>query len=535
LVVVDPRRTETAEIADEHHFIRPGTDALFLLALLHTVLSEGRANLGRLADHVEGVEEIAAIAARFAPERVADKVGIDARTIRRLAREFASTTPALCYGRVGTCLQEFGTLATWVIDALNLVTGNLDREGGMMFTTPAVDVGAVLARAGQRGSFGAFKSRVRGLPEFGGELPVSVLAEEIETPGEGQIRALVTSCGNPVLSTPNGSRLSRALETLSLMVSVDIYRNETTRHAHFILPPTFALEHEHYGAALHLVAVRNTAKYNEALFAPAPDARHDWQIFSSLLAELVRDGPAGRAASAALSFATRRMSPARILDLLLRTGPHGDRFLPWRKDGLSLSKLRRAPHGVDLGPLVPRLPEALYTETQRIALVPAVIAADLVRLEQTLGARHAETSGGRAGLVLIGRRELRSNNSWMHNSERLVKGPVRCTLRMHPDDARVRGLGDGATVEVRSRVGAVIVPLELSDEVMPGVVSLPHGWGHDREGVDLRVARVHAGASANDLTDDSFVDALSGNAALNGVPVEVTRKAASDVCADAAQ
>ncbi len=510
LVVVDPRRSETAAVADEHLFIRPGGDAYLLLAILHVLFAEGRVALGRLGPFVDGLDEVRAIVARFSPARVAARVGIDAERITQLARGFAAAPSAVCYGRIGVCTQEFGGLAAWLINVLNVVTGNLDRAGGAMFTTPAADLVGVATRLGERGHFGVWKSRVRGLPEFGGELPVAALAEEIETPGDGQIRALITHAGNPVLSTPNGPRLGRALDGLDFMVSVDIYRNETTRHASLILPTSFGLERDHYDIAFYALSVRNAARYVEPLLTPPPGVRHDWQVLLDLALGLQRAGGGRRDRTLTwMMRAMRRLGPRRVLDLLLRFGPHK----------LSLKKLAAAPHGIDLGPLEERLPAILPKAQRRIALAPARLVADVARLEVPLDA--ASVRGEDGELLLIGRRQLRSNNSWMHNSARLVKGPEACTLLMHPEDAEARGLADGDRVQVRSRVGAVAVPLMLSADIAVGVVSLPHGWGHGAANGALRVAESRAGASINDLTDEHRLDALSGNASFSGLPVTV--------------
>jgi anaerobic selenocysteine-containing dehydrogenase len=514
VVVIDPRRTETAELADRHHFIRPGTDALLLLALLHVVFAEGLEKPGRLAETIEGVDAARAVAAEFPPERVAAATGIAAEEIRALARAFASAPSAVCYGRCGVSTQEFGGLAHWLINLLNLVTGNLDRPGGAMFTLPAVDV---LKRT-RRGSHGRFRSRVRGLPEFSGELPVATLAEEILTPGPGQVRALVTSAGNPVLSTPNGAQLDRALAGLEFMVSVDFYLNETTRHAHLILPPTSPLEHDHYDLAFYTLSVRNAAKYSPAVFAAPRGARHDWEIFLGLQRRLER-GAKARLKHAALG----RLRPHGMLDLGLRTGPYGAGFAPFGR-GLSLRRLRGHPHGIDLGALQPVLPARLFTPDGKIHAAPAPLLDDVGRLRARLVEREARSGAGvndGFDLLLIGRRQLRSNNSWMHNYPRLMKGRDRCTLLLHPADAAARGIQAGAAVRLTSSAGSVVVPAEVSDEVMPGVVSLPHGFGHGRPGIGATVAAAHPGASANDVTDDRFLDALTGNAALNGVPVRV--------------
>jgi anaerobic selenocysteine-containing dehydrogenase len=516
LVVIDPRRTETAALADVHLPIRPGTDALLLLALLQELFATGSLRPGRLAEFTVGQEELARLAAPFTPEAVAPATGIDAAATRRLAREIGDTEPAVVYGRVGISTQEFGGLCSWLINVLNVVTGNLDRPGGAMFTRPAVDLVALAVRLGQQGRFARRHSRVRGLPDFGGEYPVATLADEIETAGPGQVRALVTSAGNPVLSTPNGARLEKALGGLDFMVSIDLYLNETTRHAHLILPPTAALEHDHYDVVFHTLAVRNTAKYSPPLFDAGQDARHDWQILLELSSRLDaakgRNGLRARITRAVL----RRLGLRGLLDVLLRSGPHGAGFLPFAR-GLRLRTLEQAPHGVDLGALEPCLPERLYTRTKTIDLVPRAFVDDLERLRPRLVAPPPDAS-----LQLIGRRDVRSNNSWMHNSARLVKGRPRCTLLMHPDDAAVRGLQDGQPVRIASRVGAVVAGLQVSEDVRAGVVCLPHGWGHHRPGTRLGIAQAHAGVSLNDLTDEHALDALCGTAAFSGTPVEVT-------------
>jgi anaerobic selenocysteine-containing dehydrogenase len=520
LVVVDPRRTETAALAHLHLPIRPGGDAFLLAALVHTLASESRLKPGRLAAFTDGLEPLVDAVRPFSPEAVAGRTGIDAATIRALARDFASAGSAVAYGRVGTCTQEFGGLASWLVNALNVVTGNLDRPGGAMFTAPAVDVVALTARIGQRGHFDKGRSRVRGLPEFGGEWPAAVLAEEIETPGEGQVRALVTSAGNPVLSTPNGARLDRALASLDFMVAIDLYLNETTRHAHLILPPTFALERSHYDLVFHALAVRDTAKFSEPLFPAPPGSLHDWQILLDLGTRLERARGEGGLRSWLRHRVFSALGPDGLVALLLRFGPRGAGLVPFGR-GLTLGGLRRQPHGIDLGPLQPSLPRRLYTKARRIELAPGLLIDDLQRLLLSL---EAPVGGG--GLALVGRRELRSNNSWMHNCERLVKGKERCTLLMHPQDASARGLVDGERVRVASRTGVVEASLELSDEMRPGVVSLPHGWGHQRAGTRLGIASARPGVSFNDLSDEALVDPLCGTARLNDLPVEVTRATA---------
>ena len=540
LVVVDPRRTETARLADEHLPIRPGTDALFLFALVHTLFEEGLLRLGRLEPMVEGIEEVRSLARSFPPETVSARVGLDAATLRRLAREIVAAPSAACYGRIGTCTQEFGTLSSWLVDVVNVLSGNLDRAGGAMFTTPATSFKyGDTSRKSRRLPYGRWKSRARGLPEFGGELPAVALAEEIETPGEGRIRGLVTVAGNPVLSTPDGARLARALDSLEYMVAIDIYRNETTRHANLILPTTSPLEHENYDLLLYNLAIRNVAKYSPTAIEPEPGAKHDWEILLSLgarltgmsdpdvqafddmlLAKLVSQAvgqpgtPAAEVtAAAALERLGTKPGPDRVLDLLLRAGTYGDGF-DERREGLSPKRLREAEHGIDLGPLEPRLPGVLATPSGKIELAHELIVADVERLRRSLD-RPAD------GLVLIGRRQLRSNNSWMHNAPSLVKGPERCTLLVHPTDAARLVLVDGGHARIASRVGEVEAPVTVSDEIMPGVVSLPHGWGHGLEGVRLGVAAAHPGVPSNFLADPEVIDAPSGNAVLNGIPVTV--------------
>lgn len=516
VIVVDPRCTETAKLADQHLYIQPGTDGLLLAAMIHTLFAERLAAPSRLAPFIDGLDELERHVSPFSPERVAAKTGIEAATIRELVRGFARAKHPACYGRVGVCTQRFGGLNGWLVNAFNVVAGSLDEPGGMMFTKPAVDFVKLASLTGQTGHFDKGKSRVRGLPEFGGEYPAVTLAEEIEEPGDGQIRALITFAGNPVLSTPNGRRLDRALDELELMASIDIYKNETTRHAHFILPPTSALEQSHYDVAFHVFAVRNTAKYSPPLFAPARGAKADWEILLELGTRIAvaRGGAQAWGARAAAALLAK-LGPEGILDKLLRVGPFGGGLRGQLSgQGLSLDKLRRAPHGVDLGALEPCLPERMPNE--RIQLSPPRITRDVDRLAALID--EPERSGE---LVLIGRRQLRTNNSWLHNSHRMVKGRDRCTLLMHPDDAAARGLAHGQLVAVASRVGRVVAPLHVSEQIMPGVVSLPHGFGHDRPGVELSVAAAKPGASVNDLTDEAFVDALTGTAALNGVSVEV--------------
>lgn len=520
IVVIDPRRTETAALADSHHFIRPGSDALLLLALLHVTFDEALVSADRMPSLLTGVDDIRTLVRAFPPERVAAATGISAGTIRQMARDFARAERAVCYGRVGVSTQSFGALACWLINVLNAVTGRLDAVGGAMFTRPAVEV---VRKGGGLGAarMGRWHSRVRNLPEYAGEFPVSALAEEIETAGAGQVRALVTHAGNPILSAPNGSRLERAVGGLDFFVAIDFYVNETTRHAHVILPPSSPLERDQYDLLFNALAVRNTAKYSPPMVPRPSGARHDWEIFNELTWRLAHGGAAARGRARLRAAAASVLGARGMVDLALRFGPRGSGLNVLRK-GLSVGTLARAPHGVDLGALEPAFPGRLRTADRQVHLAPPALVADVERLERSLAESPSAISAAQASLMLIGRRELRSNNSWMHNAERLMRGADRCTLVMHPHDAGARGLASGEQVRVRSRVGEIVAPLEVSDEVMAGVVSLPHGFGHGRPGVRLRVASQHAGASINDLTDDTRLDALCGTAAFSGVPVDVS-------------
>ncbi|MBV9712789.1 MAG: molybdopterin-dependent oxidoreductase [Ktedonobacteraceae bacterium] len=544
IVVIDPYRTRTAQEADEHHFIRPGADAHFLFAIVHTLFNEGLVRPGRLSEHINGLEQVRELAQSFAPERVAEVCGIEASAIRRIARELAAAPKAVVYGRVGTCTQSFGTLTSWLVDVINVLTGNLDREGGALFPRAAVGARNASGSGGQGSGIrlGRWKSRVRGLDECFGELPVACLAEEIETPGEGQIRALITLAGNPALSTPNGQRLQHAFETLDYMVSVDMYLNETTRHADVILPPPSALERAHYDVAFYQLAVHNIANYSPPLFDHEAGALNEWEIYLRLAGVLGGQGSApdlallddmaitaliqrqiktagfsieGWNPDELLAALRPRRGPERILDFFLRSGPYGDGFDPQRT-GLSLAVLEANPHGVDLGPLSPRIPEVLRTPSGKIELAPQRIVADVERLQTDL-------TEAREQIVLIGRRDLRSNNSWMHNLNVLVKGPERCTLHMHPEDAARMAFMDGEVVRVTSRVGSVELPVECTDAIMPGIVSIPHGWGHNQSGSRMRIAKEHAGVNTNILSDESELDPLSGNAVLNGIGVVIEK------------
>jgi anaerobic selenocysteine-containing dehydrogenase len=539
VVVVDPRRTRTAEAADEHVAIRPGADAHLLLAMIRTLFDEDLVDPGPLAEHLDGVDQLRTAVAPFTPEAVAATCGIEAETIRHLARDLAAAPTAVVYGRIGTHTAEFGTIAAWAVDVLNALTGNLDRPGGAMFPHPAHD------RPDRRGTgrgfaLGRHRSRVRDLPEVKGELPVATMADEIETAGPGQIRALITVAGNPVMSTPDSGRLDAALASLDFMVSVDIYLNETTRHANVILPAPSPLERSEYPMAFFSLAVRNFAEWAPPLFEPQQPTEHE--VLARLALVLAGQGADADPAAIDELLINSALQPAisapdspiadrtveelaaqlwgptavdRFVDARIRTGPYGDWFgaVP---DGLNLAKVADQPHGVDLGPLQPRLPDLLRTPSGKVELAARPVLEDLGRLEQALS-RPDDGS-----LLLIGRRHLRSNNSWMHNVDVLVKGKERCTLQVNPADAAELGLRNGGTARVSSRVGTLTAPVEVTEGIRRGVVSLPHGWGHDRPGTRLRVAASHAGVNTNVLTDGAALDPLSGNAVLNGIPVSVS-------------
>ena len=533
LVVVDPVRTRTAEMASQWVPILPGTDAHLLAAMANVIFAEELVDLGTVADHVAGVDEARTAVAPFTAEAVEAVTGVPAATTRDLARRLAQAPAAAVYGRIGTTTQAFGTVTSWLVDVLNTITGNPDRPGGAMFAKPASGSSNTRGTPGKGRGLEVHRrhTRVRGLGETMGEMPVATLAEEIDTPGDGQIKALVTLAGNPVLSTPNSGRLDAALDQLEFMVSVDIYVNETTRHADVILPVPSALEKEHYDLFLYPLALRNVANWSEAVL-PRPDGLpEEWEVLAKLALIAQGKGPdadpalVDDAAYASLAEhapaevvdavdSSKRRGPARLLDIMLRTGPYG----------LSLDDLLANPHGIDLGPLEPRLPDALRTPTGCIELAPPLILTDVERLRAGLGGNgngHAEERP----FLLIGRRHLRSNNSWMHNVTVLMKGRHRCTLLVHPDDAAGLGLSDGDAARVASRVGEVTVPVEVTDAIRPGVVSIPHGWGHDAPDVRMRVAREHAGVNSNVLADEELLDPISGNAVLNGIPVSVSAAA----------
>jgi anaerobic selenocysteine-containing dehydrogenase len=535
VVVIDPRRTETAKMASEHHFIRPGTDAAFLLALVHTLCEEGLVELGAAAGLVHGLDTVAAVARQFAPEAVAEYCGIPAAVIRRIAREFAAAESAACYGRLGTCVQEFGTLASWGCDLVNILTGNLDRPGGVMFPTPAAPL-TTLAQP-RPFAFGRWQSRVSGQPETEGRIPSSAMAEEMLTPGDGQVRAMLLLMTNPMRSATNSEQLEAAFARLDFLVAVDFYINETTRYAHIILPTPSPAEQPNYEFGLYHLSVRNVAKWSwPAVPAPSgapqawevllrlgaifmgmaakPTQEIDDSIFRQLAAGAVKHSSwPGLSVDEIVGKLDGTIGPQRVIDLLVRLGPYGDGF-DRRPDGLTLAKVREAAHGIDLGPLQPRLREIINTTSGMIELAPATMTNDLSRLRAHM-ARRAD------GMVLIGRRHLRTSNSFMHNLPALVKGRNRCTLQIAPHDATRLGLTDGGSARISSHVGSVVAPVEVTADLMPGVVSLPHGWGHNVEASRLTVAKAHPGVNANVLTDNGAYDEASGTAVLFGTPVTV--------------
>lgn len=498
IVVIDPRRTETAKKADQHLFIRPETDALLMLAMIHTLFDEALINLGQLHDMIDGLESLEQAVKSFAPEAVSDRCGIRSDDIRQLTRDFCSADSAVCYSRMGASTQSFGGLCQWLTNALNILTGNFDARGGAMFPQPAFDL--VRNRRGKPSSYGRYQSRVRGLPYFNNEFPVATLADEILTPGDGQIRGLISIAGNPVLSSPDGARLDKAFESLDFMVAVDIYLNETTRHADIILPSTTGLEVAHYDVFFNAFAVRNTAKFSPPMFEKTEQQKHDWEILRDLSLALTGGEDNG-------------ITPEHMLDAGLRQGVYGEQ-------GMSLEMLKKNPHGVDLGPLQPCLKQRIQTEDGRIKLAPSIYLDDLKRLDQFDPTNQADQ--GNYPFTMISRRLPRSHNTWTQNSYRLVKGKNPCTVQLHPSDAEQLGLEDGQSARVSSSVGAIELPVAIDEDLMPGVVSIPQGWGHNRANTKMAVAERQPGVSLNDITDSARVDSLTGNAAFNGVPVAIT-------------
>jgi len=499
VVVVDPRFTETSKISSQHYFIKPGTDAFLLLALINVIFEKDLATKGHLENHLNSWNAIKELVKEYPPEKIAKITGINAKDIVELAQQFANSKTAVCYGRLGLSTQEFGGLCQWLVNVLNCITGNLDAVGGALFTKPAVDIIGMSKTTGKTGSFNKRQSRVHNLPEFTGEFPVATLADEILTPGKDQIKMMVTIAGNPVLSTPNGKKLEEAFESLEYMVAIDIYLNETTKYANIILPTTTGLETPLYDLVFHHFAIRNTAKYSEVLFEKTEEQRHDWEILKELTTRL--------------SGKENPLNLEQTLDYMLQ-------FSSYRDPKLSVSELKKHPHGIDFGALKPQLPERLFTEDKKVALAHPLFIADLERLNARLLDLEKDLHSSYP-FALIGRRHLHSNNSWMHNIERMVKGRKRCTLLIHSNDADTLNITAGQNVTVISNVGEVKLPVEITDAMMQGVVSIPHGWGHHRKDTNISIAHEHAGVSLNDLTNNMKLDNLTGNADFSGTRVKI--------------
>ena len=558
VVVIDPRKTETTRVADQHLFIKPGTDAFLMLGILHTLFDENLIEQGRLHSLLDDIAQIQLLCSDYSAASVSSITGIKTLKIKELARKLAKTPRACLFTRMGTSTQEFGGIATWLAYVINIITNHLDERGGLMFTKPAADIVELGALSGQKGHANRYQSK-SGLPEFGGELPASTMADQILLEDEKQIKAMIVLAGNPILSSPNGRRLDKAFESLDFMVSIDYYLNETSRHADIILPPTSKLEQSHYDLVFNIFGVRNVAKYSPPLFKADKYARHDWQILLELKRRISGHDLASKAKEEASYQLMKRLGPDGLLDIILRTGPYGTQipgtsqlgnFLmdalqgvvapkhPLRKlldlspygspnralsKGLCVSSLLNYPHGIDLGSLQSCLPERLYTPKKRIKLAPSTFMKDMNRLRKRAEVLNTEKNTNE--LLLIGRRHVRSNNSWLHNSHRLVKGKNRCTMMIHPDDAARLSLTNGETAFVTSRVGQVEIETEITQDIMAGVISIPHGWGHSIKDTKLSIASKRPGVSINDLTDDQFVDRLTGTSALNGVPVSVSKVA----------
>jgi len=505
-VVIDPRRTETADMANEHYFIRPGTDATLLLAIINVLFTNDLVNTGHLTTHLKNVDALKKSISPFSLKLAAQHTGIDEQTIKQLAKSLANTPKAVVYGRMGVSVQEFGGICQWAIQVINILIGALDAIGGALLTSPAYAY--VEANTPAAGHFDLYRSRVSSLPEFSGELPAIALAEEMLTTGEGQIKAMITIAGNPLISSANVNDLTRAFEGLDFYVAFDFYINATTCHADVILPPTSPLEHDHYDIAFLRLAVRNSTRYNPAVFASASDTLHDWQIYNLLAAKI----------SELKDQDFRPLpSPDLIISQGIEHGFFGEKNNP--EMALTLDKIKQLPHGLDLGALTPSITKRIATKDGLIDIAPDIYLLDLPRLIKSINASVDNTADDE--FLLIGRRHVRSNNSWMHNYHRLVKGKPRWQLLMHPDDLAKQNIDSESQVTIKSRVGSVTTTVIASDEIMPGVVSLPHGWGHNKKGVKMNIAKKQKGVNCNTLTDDKFFDALSGNAALNGVTVQV--------------
>ena len=499
VINIDPRYTETSKISSNHFFINPGKDALLLLSLLHVIFEQGIDEKTHLSNHLKGLNEIKEIVKKYPPQKTASIIGIDDFEIQKIAKDFINSETAVCYGRMGVSTQEFGGICQWLINVINIVTNNMDKVGGAMFTKPAIDLVFMTGMQGKVGNFDRYRSRVHDLPEYSGELPVATLADEMLVKGEGQIKMLISTAGNPVLSTPNGKKLEKALEQLDYMVSIDIYLNETSKYANIILPSTNGLETLHYDLVFHQLAIRNTAKLSEVLFEKDENQKHDWQILNELTERITGN--------------KNSLTPEKMLDSMFQ-------FSSYKDANLSVKKLRDNPSGIDLGALQPHLTKRIFTPDKKINISPKFFIDDLKRLDQELF-NVVDEDKINYPFALIGRRHLRNNNSWMHNSELLMKGKNRCTVLMSSKDANNLSITNHQQIRIISNVGSIELPVEISDEMKEGVLSIPHGFGHNREGTKIKLAEENAGESINDLTDDHKIDRLTGNANFSGTRVKV--------------
>jgi len=499
VINIDPRYTETSKISSDHFFINPGKDALLLLSLLNVIFEQGIDEKTHLSSHLKGLEEIKEIIKQYPPQKTAAIIGIDSLEIQKIAKNFMNSKTAVCYGRMGVSTQEFGGICQWLINVINIVTNNMDKAGGAMFTKAAIDLVFMTGMQGKVGNFDRYRSRVHDLPEYSGELPVATLADEMIVEGEGQIKMLICTAGNPVLSTPNGKKLEKALEGLDFMVSIDIYLNETSKYANIILPSTNGLETLHYDLVFHQLAIRNTAKLSEVLFEKDENQKHDWQILNELTERITgKKNP---------------LTPEMMLDNMFK-------FSPYKAANLSVKKLKENPSGIDLGALQPLLTKRIFTQDKKINISPKFFIDDLKRLDKELFNTNGEDKTNYP-FALIGRRHLRNNNSWMHNSKLLMKGKNRCTVLMCPKDANNLSITNHQKIRITSNVGSIELPVEISDEMKEGVLSIPHGFGHNRQGTKIKLAEENAGESINDLTDDYNIDKLTGNVNFSGTRVKV--------------
>jgi len=499
VINIDPRYTETSKISSNHFFINPGKDALLLLSLLYVIFEQGIDEKTHLSSHLKGLEEIKEIIKKYPPQKTAAIIGIDSLEIQKIAKNFMNSKTAVCYGRMGVSTQEFGGICQWLINVINIVTNNMDKAGGAMFTEAAIDLVFMTGMQGKVGNFDRYRSRVHDLPEYSGELPVATLADEMIVEGEGQIKMLICTAGNPVLSTPNGKKLEKALEGLDFMVSIDIYLNETSKYANIILPSTNGLETLHYDLVFHQLAIRNTAKLSEVLFEKDENQKHDWQILNELTERITgKKNP---------------LTPEMMLDNMFK-------FSSYKAANLSVKKLKENPSGIDLGALQPLLTKRIFTQDKKINISPKFFIDDLKRLDKELFNTNGEDKTNYP-FALIGRRHLRNNNSWLHNSKLLMKGKNRCTVLMCPKDANNLSITNHQKIRITSNVGSIELPVEISDEMKEGVLSIPHGFGHNRQGTKIKLAEENAGESINDLTDDYNIDKLTGNVNFSGTRVKV--------------